>query len=144
MIVEKEFSIEELEKAGLKPVDLGSFYKKLKESIKFFEGTKNKVMEDLDKVLSKEGRFPIAWVMVFAEPVPSDPVNNPEETDSCLFPFCSQTLFQDTKVELENILTKALNYWVRQYFEQKKVSKKDVEEGKEYGWIDTIMTGKKG
>jgi hypothetical protein len=136
MITEdKDISVEELEKLGFKPVNLGAMTRYLK----LFDSNKNKVAEDIITALNIQGRFPIAWVMVFAEPVPSDPVNNPEETDSCLFPFSSCTLFPDTRVELENILTKAMNYWVRKYFEQKKVSKKEVKEGKEYGWIDNIM-----
>jgi hypothetical protein len=68
-----------------------SFESSLREAVKIEGGVRNKVYqelaEELIKALRHEGRIPIAWVMVFAEPAQSAPEGSIDEPDYVLFPL---------------------------------------------------------
>jgi hypothetical protein len=72
--------------------------------------------EELIKALRREGRVPIAWVMVFAEPAQSSPEGSIDEPDTVLFPYVAQTAIKYGEKDLEKILTKAMNDWVEASF----------------------------
>ena len=92
----------------------------LRESVNIEGGARSKVYqalaEELIKALRHEGRVPIAWVMVFAEPAQSRPEGSIDEPDSVLFPFAAQTVIKYGEKDLERILTKAMNDWVEASF----------------------------
>lgn len=92
----------------------------LRESVNIEGGVRSKVYqalaEELIKALRHEGRVPIAWVMVFAEPAQSRPEGSIDEPDSVLFPFVAQTVIKYREKDLERILTKAMNDWVEASF----------------------------
>jgi DNA-binding transcriptional MocR family regulator len=92
----------------------------LRESVNIEGGTRSKVYqalaEELIKALRHEGRVPIAWVMVFAEPAQSRPEGSIDEPDTILFPFVAQTVNKYAEKDLEEILTKAMNDWVEASF----------------------------
>jgi hypothetical protein len=97
-----------------------SFERSLREAVNIEGGVRSKVYqelaEELVKALRHEGRVPIAWVMVFAEPAQSAPEGSIEEPDSILFPFVAQTVIKYAEKNLERILTKAMNEWVETTF----------------------------
>jgi transcriptional/translational regulatory protein YebC/TACO1 len=92
----------------------------LRECVNIEGGVRSKVYqalaEELIKALRHEGRVPIAWVMVFAEPAQSRPEGSIDEPDSVLFPFVAQTVIQYGEKDLQRILTKAMNDWVEASF----------------------------
>lgn len=92
----------------------------LRESVNIEGGARSKVYqalaEELIKALRHEGRIPIAWVMVFAEPAQSGPEGSIDEPDTILFPFVAQTINKYAEEDLEEILTKAMNDWVEASF----------------------------
>ena len=92
----------------------------LRECVNIEGGVRSKVYqalaEELIKALRHEGRVPIAWVMVFAEPAQSRPEGSIDEPDSVLFPFVAQTVIKYGEKALEWILTKAMNDWVEASF----------------------------
>ena len=92
----------------------------LRESVNIEGGVRSKVYqalaEELIKALRHEGRLPIAWVMVFAEPAQSRPEGSIDEPDTILFPFVAQTVNKYAETDLERILTKAMNDWVEASF----------------------------
>jgi hypothetical protein len=92
----------------------------LRESVNIEGGARSKVYqalaEELIKALSREGRVPIAWIMVFAEPAQSNPEGSIDEPDSVLFPYVAQTVIKYAEKDLEKILTKAMNDWVEASF----------------------------
>jgi len=92
----------------------------LRESVNIEGGARSKVYqalaEELIKALRREGRVPIAWVMVFAEPAQSSPEGSIDEPDTVLFPYVAQTVIKYAEKDLEKILTKAMNDWVEASF----------------------------
>jgi len=92
----------------------------LRESVNIEGGVRSKVYqalaEELIKALRHEGRVPIAWIMVFAEPAKSRPEGSIDEPDSVLFPFVAQTVIKYGEKDLERIITKAMNDWVEASF----------------------------
>ena len=92
----------------------------LRESVNIEGGARSNVYqalaEELIKALRHEGRIPIAWVMVFAEPAQSRPEASIDEPDSVLFPFVAQTVNKYAEEDLESILIKAMNDWVEASF----------------------------
>jgi hypothetical protein len=92
----------------------------LRESVNIEGGARSKVYqalaEELIKALRHQGRVPIAWVMVFAEPAQSRPEASIDEPDSVLFPFVAQTVNKYAEEDLESILIKAMNDWVEASF----------------------------
>jgi hypothetical protein len=92
----------------------------LRESVNIEGGVRSKVYqalaEELIKALRHEGRVPIAWVMVFAEPAQSRPEGSIDEPDTILFPFVAQTVNKYAETDLERILTKAMNEWAEASF----------------------------
>jgi hypothetical protein len=92
----------------------------LRESVNIEGGVRSKVYqalaEELINALKHEGRVPIAWVMVFAEPGQSRPEGSIDEPDTILFSFVAQTVNKYAEKDLEEILTKAMNDWVEASF----------------------------
>lgn len=92
----------------------------LRDAINIEGGVRNKIYKDLAeeliKALRHEGRIPIAWVIVFAEPAQSRLEGSIDEPDYILFPFAAQTVNKYAEKDLEKILIKALNDWVEASF----------------------------
>ena len=108
------------EKKGYRDRNQWKNERTLRESVNIEGGARSKVYqalaEELIKALGHEGRVPIAWVMVFAEPAQSRPEASIDEPDSVLFPFVAQTVNKYAEEDLESILIKAMNDWVEASF----------------------------